>query len=476
MKKRKYLCFGIVIAMLFTITGCQSSNKSELDASHPTHITVWHYYNGAQLDSFNRLVDKFNNTVGKEKGVVVEASSQGTVNNLENHILDSIHGKVGAEKMPNIFAAYADTAYKVDQMGYVQNLNAYFTKEERKQYIDSYIDEGVFKGQLKIFPVAKSTEVIMLNKTDWDKFSQACHVSTSTLSTYEGLVKTAKQYYDWTDSLTTEANDGKALFGRDAMANYFIVGLKQHGIDVFSVDKKGKVKLNFDKKVVRKLWDNYYVPYIKGYFTSSGRFRSDDIKTGNVLCYIGSSSSATYFPKTVYDDNESSHDITSTVLPAPTFKGQNKVAVQQGAGMVVTKAKKKKIEACKEFLKWFTQDKQNIDFSISSGYLPVTKSGNQIKKVRKYTSKKNAGDVVEVAVKTVNTSKMYTSKAFENGTSARKVLEYSLQDKASADRQNVVKYLDEGMDYQTVIDMFDNDENFNDWYNETYQKLQSLVK
>lgn len=35
---------------------------------------------GAQLDSFNRLVDKFNNTVGKEKGVVVEASSQGTVN------------------------------------------------------------------------------------------------------------------------------------------------------------------------------------------------------------------------------------------------------------------------------------------------------------------------------------------------------------------------------------------------------------
>ena len=96
--------------------------------------------------------------------------------------------------------------------------------------------------------------------------------------------------------------------------------------------------------------------------------------------------------------------------------------------------------------------------------------------MRKYTSKKNAGDVVEVAVKTVNTSKMYTSKAFKNGTSARKVLEYSLQDKASADCQNVVKYLDEGIDYQTVIDMFDNDENFNDWYNETYQKLQSLVK
>lgn len=27
--------------------------------------------------------------------------------------------------------------------------------------------------------------------------------------------------------------------------------------------KDGKMTLNFDKEIVRKLWDNYYVPYVK---------------------------------------------------------------------------------------------------------------------------------------------------------------------------------------------------------------------
>ena len=44
--------------------------------------------------------------------------------------------------------------------------------------------------------------------------------------------------------------------------------------------------LDFDKNVIRKLWDNYYVPFIKGYFEATGHFRSDDIKTGTILSYV----------------------------------------------------------------------------------------------------------------------------------------------------------------------------------------------
>ena len=40
----------------------------------------------------------------------------------------------------------------------------------------------------------------------------------------EGLVKTAQRYYEWTDSLTEAPNDGKAFYGRDAMANYVLIG------------------------------------------------------------------------------------------------------------------------------------------------------------------------------------------------------------------------------------------------------------
>ena len=79
--------------------------------TEPITLTVWTYYSGEQLDVFNALVDSFNDTVGKEKGIIVESSSQGSVDDLESNVMDAAQEKVGASDMPNIFSAYADTAY-----------------------------------------------------------------------------------------------------------------------------------------------------------------------------------------------------------------------------------------------------------------------------------------------------------------------------------------------------------------------------
>lgn len=196
------------------------------------------------------------------------------------------------------------------------------------------------------------------------------------LSTLEGLIATAESYYNWTDAQTPTADDGHALFGRDAMANYMLVGAKSLGCQIFEV-KDGVMTLNFDKEVIRKLWDYYYVPYIKGYFSSSGRFRSDDIKTGNILAYVGSTSSASFFPNQVTTDDSEGHAITMKALPCPEFADSEPYAVQQGAGMVVTRGSDEEISASVEFLKWFTDQEHNLAFSIASGYLPVTKEATR---------------------------------------------------------------------------------------------------
>ena len=88
-----------------------------------THITVWTYYNGDQLEGFNKLVDQFNETTGREKGIRVESASQGSMSDLETNVMDAAQGKVGAAAMPNIFSAYADTAYALDQMGMLVDLS-----------------------------------------------------------------------------------------------------------------------------------------------------------------------------------------------------------------------------------------------------------------------------------------------------------------------------------------------------------------
>lgn len=169
-------------------------------------------------------------------------------------------------------------------------------------------------------PTAKCTELLFLNDTDWQKFAQAAGADYSDLLTVEGVVRTAEKYYDWTDAQTDAPADGRALFGRDAMANYILAGAKELGAPIFRI-KNGRMTLNFDRDAVRRLWDNYYVPFIKGYFSASGRFRSDEIKSGGLLAYVGSNASATFLPTQVIRDDGRSYDITMRALPCPTFEG-----------------------------------------------------------------------------------------------------------------------------------------------------------
>jgi multiple sugar transport system substrate-binding protein len=451
-----------------------------LDPDNPVTITVWNYYNGDQLDAFDNLVDEFNNSVGAEKGIIVKSNSQGSVSDLETNVMAAVEGKVGADEVPNIFAGYADTAYAIDQLGEVVDLKNYLTEDEISQYIDGYMEEGDFSGngEIKIFPIAKSTEVFVMNKTDWDKFADTTGATYDDLATVESLVDTAQKYYEWTDAQTPDIpDDGKALYGRDAMANYMLIGAMQLGTEIFQVDD-GSMTLNFDKETVRKLWDNYYVPYVKGYFASSGKFRSDDVKTGNIIAFTGSTSGSTFFPDQISLSDTESYSIENVVLPAPQFEGSTGYAVQQGAGMVVTKGTEAEITASVEFLKWFTEESQNISFSAESGYMPVKKAANDMSVISA-----NADDIdtlvnniLTVGIDTVNNNTLYTPTAFEDGNSARNVLEYAMSDIAVADRETVVNRIAEGQTMEEAVKDFVSDDYFEAWYEDTLAKLEAYEK
>ncbi len=476
LQKKMGLLWGICVFGVI-LGGC--GNKSLLDAKNPVTIDVWTYYNGDQLTAFDSLVEEFNETVGKEEGIIVKGYSQGSVNDLETNVLAAVRGEVGADEVPNIFAAYADTAYAVDQMGQVVDLKDYLSGEEISAFIDSYIREGDFsgEGEIKIFPTAKSTEILVLNKTDWDVFSSETGASYEDLADMDGLVETARRYYEWSDQKTPDVpNDGRALFGRDAMANYMLIGSMQMGTEIFQVSG-GRMTLDFDKETVRSLWNHYYVPFVKGYFAATGRFRSDDIKTGNIIAYVGASSGVSFLPEAVNISDTESYPIEMEILPCPKFDGDDSAyAVQQGAGMVVTKGSEAEIFASVEFLKWFTADERNIDFSVNSGYLPVTKTANDKNAVMDNGAQisDNMEKMLTVAVDTVNGNKMYTTRAFETGTRARNVLEYAMSDRAAADREAAAARLASGMSLEEAVAEFVSDEYFDSWYEDTLKQLQAF--
>lgn len=485
MKANKWFIAIAAALVLSCLTGCadkqaEAGNAVKLDPNNPVTLTVWHYYNGAQQAAFDMLVQEFNATAGKEKGIHVEGYSQGSVSDLEKAITDSVAGKVGAQSMPDVFSTYADTAYAVQQQGKLADLSPYFTQEELNSYVDGYIQEGYFQDDqaLYLFPVAKSTEVMMLNATDWAPFAEATGTKLEELNTVEGVTQVAQRYYEWTDSLTPDiSGDGKAFYGRDSMSNYFIIGMKQMGVDIFDV-KDGNVTLRPEKEQIHRLWENYYVPYVKGYFTSLGKFRSDDVKTGDILAYTGSTSSAMYFPNEVVLDTESK-PIDYLVLPVPIMEGGQRYYVQQGAGMAVTKSDAMHEYAACEFMKWFTAKENNLRFVCESSYFPVRKDANTLKAL---------DDVIQAQGLKVNPKtyaclnsilskfdsiSFYTPKCFSNGYATRKVLDFNLSDKAAADKAAIEEAVAAGTAREEAVAPYVTEEAFEAWYQDFCQALEA---
>ncbi len=474
--KKKRVVYLILLVLIIGLVGCSSSDEE-------VTLTIWHYYNGPQKLALDEYVQEFNETVGLEENIYVEAYSKGDINQLEEMIIKSVEDGLDESEFPDMLTAYSETAFFLDQRGAISDLGNYLTDEELEEYLESYIEEGRLglDEEFKIFPTAKATEVLMLNKTDWDEFSEASGASLEDLETWEGLAKTAELYYNWTDSLTEGEDAGRAFFGRDSLANYMLVGSKQLEEEIFQLEDHGVV-VNLDYDATKRLWDNYYLPYIKGHYTSYGKFSSDDAKVGKIIALVGSTSGAAYFPEEVTLEDNGSYPIESMTLAVPNFEDTEKMAVQQGAGIVVMSSEKKRERAAVEFLKWFTEEDRNSKFSTKTGYLPVKKSAYDVDKFKRdFIEKeeielaKKLQDTIPLAMEQMTEYQPYYGKAFEQAFKARLVLSSKLDEKSKEDRGKILELLDQGLGYEEAVARFTGEENYRQWFLELEEEIKKVV-
>ncbi|MCR5481791.1 MAG: extracellular solute-binding protein [Clostridia bacterium] len=483
--KRKGLgaLFFVLVFCMLLFCGCSEESLSKAD---PVKITIWHYYSGAQQLYFNQLVNDFNATEGAKKGIIVEAKCKGTISELSEKVFAAASANPGAEDLPEIFAAYPEAAYKLYKDDVIVNYRDFFSSSELDEFVPAYLKEGFFNGsdELMLIPVAKSTEELFINKTAWDEFSQATGADIKKLDTWEGIVETAKRYYEWTDSKTSQPGDGKSFFGRDSHSNYLLVGYSQLCGDFFEVNN-GVPEIHADKAALRKLWDCFYVPMVEGWYGQYGKFRSDDLMTGDIIAFVGSSSAASYFPESVTNSDGTLVKIKAEVLPVPNFEGKSNLAVQQGAGLAVSKQGKSRKQqlASIAFIKWFTSPEQNIKFTAYSGYMPVTKEAsdedflkrvaNQQRKAMEDPASEAEVKAVDVGLRMLGSYDYFVSKPFEEGSAARKILDASLINKARADAESI-RSASAGSDRSVVAKAYETNENFESWVKEFLSAFAGL--
>lgn len=461
----KYWGLYLSLLSIMMLASC-SINKQKI-----TSIEIWHHYEGAQKIAFDELIMKFNETEGMNKGIVVEAFGQGSINHLEVKLMESINNKKSASDRPHIFTTHTELANNIDRIGMLVNIEKYMKKSEINNHVGESMKRGYIGNQteFKIFPIAKSTDVMILNKTDWDKFAKATGAKLDDLQTWEGLAKVAERYYNWTNSLTSERDGGKAFFAMDNMLNYMMLGSQQLGQPIFEVhNNQAEIRVNND--IMRKLWDYYYIPHVNGYYGPFEKYCSDDMKVGNIITYVGAADEIKYFPKRVTKENGISYDIEPLILPMPHFAGSEPCVSLQYTGMSILKSDEQHERAAIEFLKWFTSASTNMEFSLRTGYLPINPAlddmeffMNKIKYADRAIASKQVNSTLELIARQIQEYDVCANEDFNKSVAARDVLASSLINRAKGDRDKVFGLMESGMDRKTAVNMIATESNFGQW-------------
>jgi len=347
------------LLLLGCLSGC--GNDSPLNAKEPVTLTMWHNYGGDMQQAMDYLIDQFNSTVGKEQGIVIDVTAISSSSELNKSLAMIVNGDPGAPDMPNIFTGYPKLAIQFQEKGLLADLDNYFTADELSAYVDAFVDEGRLSDSgLYVFPIAKSTEVLYVNQTLFDRFAAETGASADMLSTFEGIAELSKMYYEW--------SGGKQFYAADSWFNFAEVGMAQLGDSIFEGEA-----LSLDGDNFAHIFETVYTPAVEGGIAIYDGYSSDLSKTGDLVCSTGSSAGILFYGDTITYTDGTVENVEYSILPYPVFENGTKAAIQRGGGLMVAKSDEQKEYAAGVFIKWLTASEQNMNFVANTGYLPVTK-------------------------------------------------------------------------------------------------------
>lgn len=362
MKLRKKVCLGMILLMIGTASGC-SLNK----AKEPIDLTIWHVYGGQTDSPLNDMIDEFNQTVGKKEGICVQVTSVTNTNTIHEGVLAAANKEPGAAELPDMFVSYPKTVLAMPDTEVLVDYKDYFTEDEFEKFMPEFLNEGVIDGRQVILPVAKSTEIMFINKTGFDRFAKDTGVQLLDLQTWEKLYEVAEKYTAWSDEQTPDIpNDGKPFFVHDYHFNYFQVGVESFGKDFFDGDT-----IAFGD-TFRKVWEPYARAAIKGAVWLYEGYATEPLRTGDALVSVASSASILYYSDVVTYEDNTSEEIEIIALPCPVFENGEKIVMQRGAGICTIKSEPEREKAACVFLKWLTEPENNVRFVTQTGYMPVS--------------------------------------------------------------------------------------------------------
>ncbi len=354
---KKILFIFILIILPFMFLSSCGANKQE-----PITLTMWHVYGEQAKSPMDELVNEFNETVGKEKGIIINVTASTNSAEIGDALLDSQDNNSGSKAMPDLFFCHIGNAKDLGLDNLI-DWNNYFSKDELDDFIPDFIKDGTDNDKLVVLPFSKSTHMLYINGSMFDRFSEATGVTYDQLKSWEGFFDAAEIFHTW--------SGGKPFCALDYL-------LREAELACLSANPDNKLHndvgwYDTDNQAFHTELDAFLSSLVKGNIVVSDLYANTQMMTGETMAGISSSAAVLYYNDTVTYPDNTSEAMNLKVLPLPTKNPGKDVDTLAGTGLCAYKTTEEKAKAATIFAKWITEGERNLKFVTEAGYMPVRK-------------------------------------------------------------------------------------------------------
>lgn len=373
---KKFMCILMTITMLTTsFTGCGTDNiasginqtQKDEDMKGKTEVDFWYSGGKTAVKVVQDIVDDYNKS---QDTYFVKTVTQADYSETYEKLQAAIAGNVA----PDVALIEKDAARGLSDKNLVVDLSEKIKKDNdfnEDDYVSTFFEQGKDDND-KIFgiPAYGTTQVLYYNKKAFNK----AEIDPNNIKTWQDLAQAASKI----------KNDGEYTYGWEPMwgADNLIDASLSNGGTIFSEDGK-KVTINSKEWV--EVWSNFekWIHDDKTMAIHSGGqgweywYKTiDDVIQNKAGGYTGSSG----------DQADLDFSIVGAI-EQPSWKDgtESKPVARALMLSVLAKSSEEKQAGAYDFMKYFTNVKNQAKWSMSTGYVPVNKGVLDDDDYMKYT-------------------------------------------------------------------------------------------
>ncbi len=377
-----FFVWVIITYQIFWADTGDEKSKSNANQTGKTEIVFWHAMGGPLGEAMDKLIDKYNNDPNSK--CYVKTINMGGYDTLQKKLLASLIANE-APDVAQCFETLTKKFIKHDKIVCIDDLiNADIeaAKKEGKSFEDIRDDiipalriNNTFAGKLYSFPFNKSVQVLYYNK---DMFQEVGLDPEKPPRTFKELREYCQKIVDF---YKAKGEKDKYGYGCAKSNNWsFLNRIKANKGYIVKRDTDGILKCGFNEKAaIDSLC--FLQDMLKDGLAKEGQAFDHQNEFMAKKCGIIESS--------VTSKIYMNPDFRLGMAPVPGIEDESlpggvyRSTILSGTNICIFKNEDpKKVEGAWDFIKWFTNTENGVDWSIGTTYMPVRISSVNSEKMK----------------------------------------------------------------------------------------------